>query len=525
MSTQSGKFQTERVQRAIANRINPIRGLTPAVLVSHMEAWRRGDLRRLALLWEEMEQRDWVLQNVVAKRKKAAARCDWEILTSEDSPAAEAQKEFLEALYNDLRVTHVIDQDETGGVRLLLRQMMDAVGKRYSVHEIVWRPGPGTLSADLFFCPLWFFEARTGRLRYLESDAAIDGQPMDPDGWVVTAGDGIMLASAIAYLAKDLGFKDWLNVSEKFGLPIIDAETDAKPGSAEWDTLVEMVESVGQDWAVVHNRGAKLQLLEMKGGTMPQPQLIEYIDRALASLWRGADLSTISAGSGQGQGASLQGQEEQLLLEDDCQMLSETLNRRIDAPALKWRFGEGATPLAYFRVCPPKRQNVDADLKVDEFMLRNGIPVAVTDVLERYSRPMPDDDEDLVEGAKETPADASARGEPGSDTPVGAEGDDGDASEDDPAPGRRVSADMANAAATLRAAFAADLQPIRDRLRAILTIQDPAILESKLRAFREELPKLLVDVNADPAAAREFERIYADRLLEGLADVPRARAG
>lgn len=519
MNPQSGKFQTERVVRAVQNRLNPIRGLTPALLVSRIEGWRRGDLRPLAQLWEDMEQRDMVLCNVISKRKKAASRCQWEILASEDTPEAERQKEFLEALYNDLRVTHVIDQDETGGVRLLMRQMMDAVGKRYAVHEIVWRPSPGALSADLFFCPLWFFEARTGRLRFLESDAAIDGQPMDPSGWIVTAGDGLMLASAIAYVAKDLGVKDWLNLSEKFGTPIIDAETDAKPGSADWDALVAMVESAARDWAVVHNRSAKLQLLEMKSGAPMQPALIEYIDRALASLWRGADLSTISAGSGQGQGASLQGAEEAVLLEDDCQMISETLNRRIDQPALEWRFGAGVKPLAYFRVSPPKRQNVDADLKIDEFFVRHGIPLGLADTAERYSRPIVDDDEQRVAGDKAT-AEDPAQDDAGGDSETDPEDED-----DDPAdPAARRQADMANAKAALRAAFASDLAPIRDRVRAVLGIKDPEILLQKLRVLQAELPGLLRDVNADPEAAREFEQIYSGQLLESLVGVPRARA-
>lgn len=32
-------------------------------------------------------------------------------------------------------------EEETGGFSLLVRQMVDAIGKRDSVHEIVWEPG------------------------------------------------------------------------------------------------------------------------------------------------------------------------------------------------------------------------------------------------------------------------------------------------------------------------------------------------------------------------------------------------
>ena len=44
-------------------------------------------------------------------------------------------------LYNHLTTTTALEENETGGLGLLIRQMMDAVGKRYAVHEIVWQPG------------------------------------------------------------------------------------------------------------------------------------------------------------------------------------------------------------------------------------------------------------------------------------------------------------------------------------------------------------------------------------------------
>lgn len=527
--TTSQKFSADRVRYAVANRYNPIRGLTPQTLLSKVEGWRRGDLRLLALLWEEMEERDWVMKNVVAKRKRDAARCEWEIMVEDDSPEAEAQKEFLEEFYSKIQVSHAIERDLRGGISLLLRQMMDSVGKRYAVHEVIWKPSPGSLTADFIFVPLWFFEARAGKLAFLETDTAIDGTPLAPYEWMVTVGDGLMLASSFAYVAKDLGFKDWLNVSEKFGVPGLDAETDAAPGSAEWNQLRDALEAFGRDWAMVRNRSAKINLIEMKNaGSLPQPPLVEYIDRALASLWRGADLSTISANAGQGQGASIQGNESDLLREDDCGILSETLNEFIDKPALQWRFGPDVEQLAYFRVRPPIQTDKQKDLWVDRFLLEAGAPLGVADTLERYSRPMPSDGEDLLvyqpknpgagfgDAGGPGPSPAPGQSEPANDAPGSGDGSD-------------QSADMANAATAqmqaLRTAFAQDLQPVRDRIKAILTIEDPEIMAQKLRAFRGELPGLLRSINADPAAAREFEGVFAARLLDGITQsVPRARA-
>ncbi len=521
MSAPSGKFAAERVVQTVRNRINPIRGLTPYLLTQQIEWWRTGYLSPLGRLWDEIEDRDTLLKGVIAKRKRDASRCRWEILTEDDGPEAARQKEFLEAFYSRLSTTSVLDQDQRGGVPLLLRQMMDAVGKRYSVHEIVWVPGrDGTLGADLYHAPVWMFEGRTGRLQFLPTDQSMDGTPMAEGEWLVTVGDGLMMASCIAYLAKDLGLKDWLNYTERFGMPAVDASTSAPKDSAEWDALVEAVANFVADGYIVRNQSAQITLLEPKGaGSLPQPGLVEYIDRSLSALWRGADLGTMSAGEGSGQGASLQGGEREMLLADDCKLLSETLQQRLDLPALRWKFGPEVKALAYFEVSPPVEHDSTQEIAIDEFLVRSGVPLSVADTLQRYDRPQADPGEAVLR-----PAPTPAVGGFGSTRTAGGAEEDAD-----PAGRDRVDAvAMANASpeqkAALMDAFAQDLRPVADRLRRILTIEDPAVLREKLVAFRDELPGLMRSIGADPAAAREIEAMMARAMLDGMAQTARAAA-
>ena len=134
----------QRVQWAVRNRFNPLRSLTPETLSRQLENFTVGYLREVALTWDAMERRDPMLKNVAMKRKKSVARNGWEILTvpnlsAEQEAEAASHKEALEFFYNNLSCTSVLEQNERGSLALLLRQMMDAVGKRYAVHEIVWR--------------------------------------------------------------------------------------------------------------------------------------------------------------------------------------------------------------------------------------------------------------------------------------------------------------------------------------------------------------------------------------------------
>ena len=61
------------------------------------------------------------------------------------------------------------------------------------------------------------------------------------------------------------------------------------------------------------------------------------MDRALASLWRGSDLSTHVRAITRGQACSRD--ESDILLEDDAAMISETLQLYIDRWVIWQKFG------------------------------------------------------------------------------------------------------------------------------------------------------------------------------------------
>lgn len=412
----------ERVKQHKQMRFNPIRNLVPDLLVQQIDAFHAGDLREFSLTMEAIERRDDVIQNVAWKRKSATARRNWEVLTVEsldDSEQAEAQahRDALVYFYDNLTVTNAVDEHQRGGFQLLVRQMMDAIGKGYAVHEIVWEPTVGkpnftegnegsegtaigmSLTATMRFVPLWFFENRTGRLRFLKSEGAYDGEPLQEGAWMVTRGQGIMEACAIAYMFKRLPMQDWLHYCDKHGTPGIHAKTDADKSSEEWDSLVEALETFQQNLSLVTNMGAVIEKLDLTTtGTLPFPELVSRMDRALASLWRGADLSTISSGMGAGTGASLQGEESDMIEADDAQMVSETLQQYLDEKVIEFLFGPGVEPKAYIRVIYTPQQDIDSDIKIDEFLLRHGAPLALASAMQRYGRPMPDGDEPLLTG-------------------------------------------------------------------------------------------------------------------------------
>ncbi len=226
-------------------RFNSLRCLDPNTLASQLDAFESGYLREAVETWDTIEKRDDLLKSVIPKRKKSISRHGWEVIIPRyTDPArqseAEAHKFALENFYKNLTCTNAIDTNERGAFKLLVRQMMDAVGKRYAVHEIVWNPHHESgLTAEFRFVPLSYFENTTGRLRFLPSDGALEGQPLEPGAWLVTTGEGLMVASSVAWMFKQLTLKDWLAFSQHNGSPGVQGITDAARDSADWNALVE----------------------------------------------------------------------------------------------------------------------------------------------------------------------------------------------------------------------------------------------------------------------------------------------
>jgi len=113
---------------------------------------------------------------------------------------------------------------------------------------------------------------------------------------------------------------------------------------------------------------------------------VERMDRAMASLWRGADLSTMSRS--QGLGASLQADEIAMLEQDDAALISETLNAQIDALVLRELFGD-ETPQAWFRLKPDEDAARLTHLELLQKLVNIGAPVGVAGVHERMGIPRP----------------------------------------------------------------------------------------------------------------------------------------
>ena len=204
------KGEAETIRRMILQKI-PATSLVPANILEQLNAFERGWFT-IAKLWDAVRTRNHVVANVAGKREKRLGRMRWDVLIDADASIgkeaeAEKHKKALQDFYRGVIATELLEADVRGGLGTLLRQMARAVGHRYAVHEITWKPAQGSrpFTAEFRFWPLWSFEARIGKLRWLPQPAMGIGYDMPENEWLVSVSDGIMRATVGIIAIQQMG--------------------------------------------------------------------------------------------------------------------------------------------------------------------------------------------------------------------------------------------------------------------------------------------------------------------------------
>ena len=501
-----------RIRQSLMMRGNALRAINPDRLGMAIDAYRLGHIAPMARICESLAARDdtWVIAE--EKYKAAVARCAWEILPlegHEKDPAALEQAEALRKAYASLTATHALKGDVKGGVRRLVKQMLEARALGWSVHEITVAYHGLEPHLTLTQAPLWWFEATTGRLRYLPADYATYGEPLLPGRWLIHGGAGIGVACAIAALFKRLSLEDWLIWSERFGQPGIHGVTSAVPESPEWEQAVQALRAYSADWQVLTGEGVRFEPITAgNAGAIPYPKLVERMDRAIATLWRGADLSTLSAGTGEGSGASLQGDEADLIEQDACAEISETLHTTLDRLIVDLLQGPQAPLLATFALTPQSRPDATREIAIDTHLVNLGAKLSLRDALARYRRteadPTDPDDRPLTPPEGLAPPLAPTAGPSPARQNLWNEGSAAPAE-----PARPVEAEPTAALQSLAQALQADFTPAADALQTLLKDPSPQAAQALIARLPQLLPQ---DPEMAAILEEELTKTFADTL-------------
>lgn len=483
----------DRVRMEKQSRFNPLRGWTPDVLVRQLEAYCRGEIAPLAWVMEWLEKHDDIIATVAPKAKSAVSRWGYDVfpkdeITPEQKGMALEQQGVMQEFFQSLETSDAVELEEQGGMRLLVQQIMDGYGKGYAAHHVIWRPSRAGLRATLIKVPTWFFEATEGKLRFLPTSSAQRGVDLETlggrDAWLISKGRGVMLAGVLARMFKQIPLQDYLTYCDRHGMPAFLGKTSAQKGSQGWNEMASAVAGIGSEFGAVVNTGDMIEVLNLTGqGEVPYVKLIDRMDRAQVMLWRGRDLSTMSRENGTGSNPQQDDSDE--LDADNAAWVSETINRSLTARVIAWRFGRTAPVLVELKLRTKTRDNVTQDLATVKAAKEMGVRVSESWFTEKFGVVVADADEKAL-GDAVTPT-----------APV--------------TTALNSAADPDQALQAIRAALAADMQPLGDALFSAYQGGDLPAVQAALTKISDKLPDLS---GAAAALGDELTRQFTTALTE-----------
>ena len=361
--------------------------LTPQRLASILSSAVDGDARDYLTLAEEMEEKDLHYASVLSTRKLALSgltiRVDAFSDDAGDVKIADAVRELVaEPMFYDA----VFD-------------LTDALGKAYSVCEIIWDRSskPWRPIRLVHRDPRFFqFDRETGQeLRLLDDVDPSNGIPMAPFKFIVhrpkirsglPIRGGLARLAAPGFMCKAWSWKDWMAFADVFGMPMRVGTYGPNAKEADIRKLMSAVANLGTDAAAVISESTKITF-EAAPNTAGAADFFEK----LATWWdkqisKGVLGQTMTADDGSSLSQAKVHNDVRLdLLQADARALSATLNRDLVRPFVDLNFAGGRYPTLVVVVPEPEdtKALIDAvtrlvpmGLRVEESVMRDklGIP-------------------------------------------------------------------------------------------------------------------------------------------------------
>ncbi|WP_296280568.1 DUF935 domain-containing protein [Pseudoxanthomonas sp.] len=364
-------------------------GLTPPRLAAILEGAAAGNAYDYLTLAEEMEERDLHYASVLGTRKLALSGLDIQV----DALSDDAQDVKIADA-----VREVIAMPDFGE---MVFDLTDALGKGYSVAEIIWdRTGkvwkPGRLEHR---DPRFFrFDQATGRqLRLLDEADPANGIALAPYKFIVhlpklrsglPVRGGLARLAAVGYMCKAWTWKDWMAFADIFGLPMRVGTYGNGAKEEDIARLMAAVANLGSDAAAVIHETTKITF-EAAPNTTGASDFFEK----LATWWdkqvsKGVLGQTMTADDGASLSQAKVHNDVRLdLLKADAKALENTLNRDLVRPFVDLNFGPGRYPILRVPVPEPE----DTKLLVDslEKLVPMGLEVEQSVIRDKLGLPDP----------------------------------------------------------------------------------------------------------------------------------------
>lgn len=320
---------------------HPAEGLTPQRLGRLLREAEDGDPTAYLELAEQMEEKDLHYRSVLSTRKNQVAGLEISVEAATD----EADDVKAADLVRDVLWTDTLAED--------LFDVLDAIGKGFSVTEIIWdTEGRAWRPVRLEWRdPRWFrFDPADGRtICLLDAGGALT--PLKPFGYLThvhKSKSGLPIRGGLArptawfYLFKNFGIRSWVEFSEGYGKPLRLGKYHQGATEPEKATLLRAVRSLLSDAGGIIPDTMKIDLVEAKlsGNLDLYERMADWFDRQVSKAVLG-QTGTTDVGQHVGT-ANAHERVRQDIEEADARQLAASLNRDLVRPIVDLNMGPRA---------------------------------------------------------------------------------------------------------------------------------------------------------------------------------------
>ena len=317
---------------------HPAQNLTPRRLTSLLLAAEQGDALAYLELAEEMEEKDLHYRSVLSTRKLQVAGLPIQVEAASDSA-------------EDVKAADLVrDVLSSGVVASAMQDILDAVGKGYSVCEIMWNTeGRNWYPFSLEWRdPRWFvFDRLDGTTLRLKGENGLP-EALAPAKFIThihKSKSGLPIRGGLArpvawyYLFKNFDIKSWVQFAQVFGFPLRLGRYGADATREQREVLLRAVRSIAQDAAAIipDTMQVEFQATNANGNAQLFKTLAEYFDKQISKVVLG---QTGTTDTGQHVGTANAHEKVREDIEaSDAMQLSATLTRDLARPLVDLNLG------------------------------------------------------------------------------------------------------------------------------------------------------------------------------------------
>ena len=306
-----------------------------------MREGEAGDARRYLELAEAMEEKYLRYQAVLGVRKRAVSQLEIAVeAAGEDAPSRRSADLVTEWLRREELEDELFD-------------LLDALGKGYSVTEILWETSAKQwLPARLAWRdPRWFTFDRASQSQ-LRLRTESDSEDLPPFKFIchkhraksgLPIRGGLARGAAWAYLFTNYALKDWAIFAEVYGQPLRLGKYPPEATQEDKDVLRRAVANIGADAGAIVPTTMLLEFVQASssgGGKGPDlyRELCRYWDEHVTLAVLGQNLTTEVKG-GSFAAAAVHDRVRGDIMRSDARQLAATLNRDLVRPLVNLNFG------------------------------------------------------------------------------------------------------------------------------------------------------------------------------------------